>query len=289
MRATPCKVLSACSSTCRSVSTTREAVEGADWRLADDSFVWQCNSLAAQDDHSPLTRLVQKPADASTKAFGCMINVQGRSAPDMSFKASLARTALATREDMWIRKASTRVQKYKLMHKVSLSAVSWSAPAWNLTVQQQQTFRAIVTNNMKTHLRLPRYRGEAEDPYHRRCNREVTEVAKRSGLPDFDVLLLLRKYDYAGHAMRLGVRKPYALLPKVISWRDKDWQLQHEVAFSWMGHSGRTSPWMWESTFHRFFAKLDTCWKDVAISKADWKRHRRLWVRDALGNRLQKT
>ena len=51
----------------------------------------------------------------------------------------------------------------------------------------------------KRHLRVPRVRGQSDEAYHRTVNRTLRNAMKDSSIPDLDVYVLARMYDYTGH------------------------------------------------------------------------------------------
>eukprot|EP00973_Karenia_brevis_P067427 9377724-Karenia_brevis.AAC.1 len=125
------------------------------------------------------------------------------------------------------------------MHKVYLGTVSWSVGAMGLTQNTLQKFRAGLFRKAKGHMNVTRLRGETDNSYHKRLGKAVKEAQYKFKLPDVDVLFLRRKYDYAGHIVRLGRSDTSSLLLKAIMWKCKGWQREMQEAFGCMGHSGR--------------------------------------------------
>ena len=119
--------------------------------------------------------------------------------------------------------------------------------------------------------------------FHRRLNKCYKQLVQSEKLPDLDVYVLARMYEYVGHLIRVIRREPAHLTGKLIDFRDSDWKEYLTETAGSQGHPARFHPWNWEYQYHSYFRKLGKSWKDAAQQKQEWRAHRRPWIEHMLG------
>lgn len=127
---------------------------------------------------------------------------------------------------------------------------------------------------------MPRFWGDTDEAYHRRANRLLKKTMGECNLRVFGESVLLRLYDYIGHAVRTFSRNPCHLAGCVLRWRDAEWKQTLSDTIGHQGHHGRVAPWNYERQFHVYFWRRGLHWKHVALQKDDWLAHREQWVRE---------
>ena len=71
------------------------------------------------------------------------------------------------------------------------------------TKRQLSQLRAAWARPAKKALRVPRFRGETDEHYHRRLNRTLAQTTSDAAVGRIDCYVLKRMYDYTGHLVRV--------------------------------------------------------------------------------------
>ena len=134
-------------------------------------------------------------------------------------------------------------------------------------------------------MRVARMWNDTDESFHRRANRVLRDELSSLSLPDMDVLILSRMYDYVGHLLRSIDRNPEHLTSHLIMFRDIDWKIAMTVVAGHQGHSGRVAPWNLEFQYHAYFWQHEMHWKAAAMNKETWQKHRKPWIKHMLRGR----
>jgi len=194
-------------------------------------------------------------------------------------------SAVESRRDLWSCRSASRNNKLSLMHKVACGSFTWCVGAWTVTQRQMVSMRAAVNRQAKGALNVHRVWGDTEESYHRRANKVLSQTMKACGLPDVDVYILKRMYDYTGHLARIVRDKPEHLTGKLLGYRDAEWKNALMQVVGHQGHKGRFSPWSWERQYDSFFRSKGHSWRDVARDRELWQSFRSQWMRHMLGSK----
>ena len=223
------------------------------------------------------------------KVLGARVNVFGHTAADVKFKTSLSRADVQRHHKLWSTAGASRKSKMSLMFKVFTSSMTWCVGPWKLTTVQLSGLRAAFSSEFKKHMRLHRIWGESDSSYARRQAKEYRKVQASLNLPDVDVHVLGRMYDYVGHVVRAGDREQLHLPYLFLKFRDEEWRQQSQAVVGHQQHKGRTPPWTWEYMYSKHFKSKSLNWQQVASNSDDWKSHKCAWIHSMLGSSAERS
>jgi len=267
----------------------KNALEAAGWRLPDDRMECQANRHVDPTTWLALSRFKLQPAGHSFKLLGSKGSVAGTSHSDIVFKRHINVSAIDSRRSLWSCPGVSRHNKLSLMFKVASTSFCWSVGAWTVNGRELSTLRASFARPAKAALRLPRLWGDTDESFHRRLNRSLKTCLKEKQIPDLDVYVLVRLYDYAGHLARAISLNPTHLTGQVLNFRNAEWKQSMTDVLGHQGHKGRTHPWCWERQFHSYFKLQGEIWQEVALDKNQWHLNRSAWIEHMLGSRAAST
>ena len=176
-----------------------------------------------------------------------------------------------------------------MMFRVFTSAFAWSAGPWRTTAKQLSKARATFFQEARQHLRVHRIWGETDAAFARRQALAYRAAQRARRLPDVDVYILSRIYDYVGRAVRAGARDANSLQLKFMQFRDESWRAQSQRILKHQQHPVRTPPWTWEYMFSKYFRNASLEWQEVVANKLDWKSHRKSRIVAMFGPRSSKS
>ena len=125
---------------------------------------------------------------------------------------------------------------------------------------------------------------ELEMQYVHRSNRQVREHDIEAGMGDLDVVVLKRRYSFAGHLARLQVHDPSRMTCRVLNYRSCRECRTRQVLTGSQGHPGIYFIGGWESQFDRSFMARSLDWQEVALDKRAWMRHVEPWCRSRVAS-----
>ena len=117
----------------------------------------------------------------------------------------------------------------------------------------------------------------------------LRDTMASNGLPDIDVYVLKRMYDYVGHLTRAVHVNPGHLTGLVMTFRAADWKYAMSTAVGHQGHRGRVAPWTWERQYSSYYNSIGISWREAAKDRQMWQLHRRPWLEAMLGRRVAAT
>ena len=120
----------------------------------------------------------------------------------ITFKRYICASAIDSRRTLWSCPRVCRRRKIELMFKVASTSYCWSVGAWTVNGRELASLRAAFARPAKAALRVSKLWGDSDETYHRRINRSFKQTLSECKLPDIDVYVLGRLYDYAGHLMK---------------------------------------------------------------------------------------
>ena len=103
---------------------------------------------------------------------------------------------------------------------MSQSRFCWSVGGWTVNQRELTEIRNSYTKPAKRALRVPRHCSESDKKYHRRLNNTLRDSMAKAKLPDLDVYVLRRLYDYPGHLVRILADQPNHLTGRVMKYMD---------------------------------------------------------------------
>ena len=151
--------------------------------------------------------------------------------------------------------------------------------------RELSALRSALSKPARAAMKVPRIWGDTDETHHKRMNRVLRQTLSESKLPDLDVHVLSRMFDYTGHLMREVSRNQNHLTGHVLKFRDSMWKEAHTALAGHQGHDGRFSPWCWERQHHSYVRAHGLCWQDVSLSKSAWNDHKKPWILHMLGSR----
>ena len=108
----------------------------------------------------------------------------------------------------------------------------------------------------------------------------ITSYIRGEKLTAWEVFVLRRLYNWAGHVARLQQQEPRRLTSRVLAFRCcRALEAHAFLTGGWQGHSGRYYVHNWERQFHDFFVKEDVDWDIVAMNKKTWNAKLSGWSR----------
>ena len=253
--------------------------------MPDDRMECVLNRHVPEMDRSLLERFLVHPESHDFKLLGSKGRVNGTSHADITFKRHILTSAISCRRSLWSCPHVCRRRKAELMFKVASTSFCWSVGAWTVNQRELCALRVAFSRPAKAALKVPRIWGDTVESHQRRMNRALRQTIQECRLPDIDVYVLGRMFDYTGHLMRLVARNPLHLTGLVLKFRDSMWKDAHTVLAGHQGHPGRISPWCWERQYHSYFRAHGLCWQDISVDKAAWNSHKKAWIRQMLGSK----
>ena len=271
------------------VGSLASALQVAGWRLPDDRMECQTNRFTCETTSSALSRSTLCPSSHVFKLLGSKEVVNGTSHADITFKRHICTSAISSRTTLWRCAGVSKQTKLSLMFKVATSSFSWCVGAWTVNSRELTSLRSAFKRPAKSMLRMRKLWTETDEGFQRRLNRTLKACMVECRIPDTDVYVLARIFDYAGHLARAIAVNPTHLTGVALNYRNASWKQDMTDAIGHQGHAGRVSPWNWERQFHSYFKTLELDWQEVAIDRMIWLSHRSPWIQHMLGSRSAAT
>ena len=96
------------------------------------------------------------------------------------------------------------------------------------------------------------------------------------GLERWDMVVLGRVYDWAGHVARFQKWAPDRYALRALLFRDIPYLKQLESEHGHQMHYRKFKVWRWEQQFTRFHG---LGWKELATNSETWAEHKQIWLR----------
>ena len=189
------------------------------------------------------------------------------------------------RKVLMCRKGSLR-QKLSLLERWVLPALTYNIGTLNLTQRHLQRIRRTEATMQR---RVCRWKfpesllqglvgtdAERAANYMQLVTIRLMSLREKWSLERWDMVVLSRVYDWAGHVARFQKWAPERYALRALLFRDIPYLKRLESEYGHQMHYRKFKVWRWEQQFVRFFG---LGWKDLAISSETWAEHKLFWQR----------